>query len=160
MPRFLLMLLVLLSLGLVACDDSEDDDSDANGDAAPLAADAGEDFTVTVGEAPVFDACESSGDIDNYAWTIITAPASVPEDEGKVIREIEPNCSFTLEDPMAVQEVGEWVIELEVQSGDETATDTVTVSVVAPTEAVEETEEPTDETDNAASENGAGDAAE
>lgn len=150
MPRFLLMLLVLLSLGLVACDDSEDDDSDSNGESAPLTANAGEDFTVTVGEEPSFDACESTGDIENYAWTILSAPASVAEDEGKVIREIEPNCSFTLEDPMVVQEVGEWVIELEVQSGDETATDTVTVTVIAPEEEADDTEateEPSDDED-------------
>lgn len=140
MPRFLLILLVLLSFGLVACDDSGDNDSDSNGESAPLTADAGEDFTVTVGEEPSFDACESTGDIENYAWTILSAPETVAEDEGKVIREVEPNCSFTLEDPMVVQEVGEWVVELEVQSGDETATDTVTVTVIAPAEEADDTE--------------------
>lgn len=154
MTRFLFLLLVLMSLALVACD-SEDEESDTD-DSAELTANAGEDFMVTVGDAPIFDACESTGDIDNFKWTILSAPEPVADDAGKVIREVETNCSFTLEDAMVLEEAGEWVIELEVQSGDDTETDTVTITVMAsedtpsedPTDAP--TEEATQESSDAA----------
>jgi len=95
-----------------------------------LTADAGADFTVVVGEAPTFDGCASAGSIVNYKWTIVTAPDAMAKDAGKVLREIDPNCSFTLEATMALQELGEWVIQLEVRDASgSTATDTVSVTV-------------------------------
>lgn len=132
MTRFLFLILMLLSLLLVACGD-DDEDSNASNDndnTAPLIADAGDDFEIVVGENPTFDACRSSGNIENYSWTVLIAPPTMPEDEGKVIRAIERNCSFTLEDAMAIEEVGDWVIQLEVRNGEESQTDTVTVTVV------------------------------
>lgn len=52
------------------------------------------------------------------------------EDTGKVIRETEPNCAFTLEAQMGVDEVGTWRIQLEVtDAAGNRATDTVTVTV-------------------------------
>lgn len=107
---------------LVACGDAEE--------SITLKANAGEDFAVTVGEAPEFDACASEGEIENYQWTILNAPTAQDEDEGKFIRETESNCKFTLEDTMVIEEVGEWIIQLQVRSADgKTATDTVTITV-------------------------------
>lgn len=138
MSRFLLLLLLVLSLALVACSDDEDEGgADSNDAAAPLTADAGDDFMVTVGEVPTFDACRSTGEIENYSWTVLAPPEAVPDDAGKLIREIEDDCRFTLDDAMVIEEVGEWVIQLEVRSGDETQTDTVTVTVMEPDAAPE-----------------------
>lgn len=106
--------------GLVAC----------QGSSEPPQAEAGQDFSVIVGEQPTFDGCGSTGEMINYKWTIISAPEQLADDAGKVIRETDPNCSFTLGAAMGVDEVGEWVIELEVQDeAGNTSTDTVTVTV-------------------------------
>lgn len=109
-------LLLILS---VACSSSQ-----------PLTADAGADFSITVGQPPHFDGCASTGEIVNYKWTIRQAPATKPEDAGKVIREVDANCAFTLGAMMGVDEVGLWLVELEVrdQAGN-TSTDTVQVDV-------------------------------
>ncbi|MBV7337041.1 hypothetical protein KFU94_54195 [Chloroflexi bacterium TSY] len=96
-----------------------------------LQANAGEDFDVNVGDSPTFDGCLSEGEIDNYKWTVLDAPDSMPEYDGKVIREIDANCSFTLEASMLADEVGEWEIELLVDDGQgNSSADTVMVSVV------------------------------
>jgi hypothetical protein len=93
-------------------------------------ANAGQDFTVIVGTEPTFDGCASSGDIVNYRWTILEAPDTMPGDAGKTIREVDSNCSFTLDANMGVDEVGQWVIELEVTDSEgQTDVDTVTVTV-------------------------------
>lgn len=114
------VLLVGIILGIVA---------GCGGGSAPQA-NAGQDFTVIVGTEPTFDGCASSGDIVNYRWTILEAPDTMPEDAGKVIREVDPNCSFTLDANMGVDEMGQWVIELEVTDSEgQTSTDTVTVTV-------------------------------
>lgn len=98
---------------------------------APVQADAGEDFAIKVGGSPIFNGCASTGDVVNYHWKILEAPATMPEDAGKVIRETESNCSFTLEATMVVDEVGLWVIQLQVRDANgNTSTDTVTVEVV------------------------------
>lgn len=125
--RFL-VIWVLISLVLAACGtpnkDHEQDET--------LMADADEDFTVEVGKAPIFDACGSTGDITNYRWTILVAPEAKAQDNGKIIRDIEADCKFTLEGPMAIEELGNWVIQLEVSNdGGQTMTDTVTVTVKA-----------------------------
>jgi hypothetical protein len=97
----------------------------------PLQANAGEDFAVQVGESPAFDGCASTGDVTIYKWTIVEAPSKMADDAGKVIREMDVNCSFTLEAAMGVDEAGDWVIELEVKDGKgNTSTDTVRVTVV------------------------------
>lgn len=98
---------------------------------ASLKADAGEDFSVRVGESPAFDGCASTGDIVNYRWKILEAPDNMPEDVGKIIREVDNNCSFTLTAEMVVDEIGLWKIELEVSDGTgNTSTDTVLVEVM------------------------------
>ena len=94
-----------------------------------LSADAGDDFTVILGEAPVFDGCDSSGDLISYTWTIVEAPADMSEDVGKVLRQSIGECSFTLESNMEVADVGEWTIELLATDGVTESTDTVTVTV-------------------------------
>ena len=118
MKRVWVILSIILGLIVIGCSDS------------PLTADAGEDFSITVGESPNFNGCNSAGNINNYRWTIVEAPAAMAGDVGKVIRDVDANCSFTLEAAMGLQEVGEWVIELEVsnQSG-ERHTDQATVTV-------------------------------
>lgn len=110
---------LFLVLAVAACSDTA------------ATADAGSDFNVAVGSSPTFDGCGSTGDITNYRWTIVEAPEKMALDVGKVIRNIEPSCSFTLEAAMLAQEVGTWVIELTVSddAGD-TDTDTVTVRIV------------------------------
>lgn len=123
MKWFHMSALALVASVLVACSGSGPPTE------APISA-AGEDFAIKVGEQPRFDACASSGDIINYRWTIVTAPQSMQEDTGKVIRETEPNCAFTLEAQMGVDEVGTWRIQLEVtDAAGNRATDTVTVTV-------------------------------
>lgn len=92
-------------------------------------ADAGDDFTVALGEAPVFDGCGSSGDLVSYTWTIVEAPADMSEDVGKVLRQSIGECSFTLESTMEVADVGEWTIELMATDGVTESRDTVTVTV-------------------------------
>jgi hypothetical protein len=100
------------------------------GSSAPLQANAGTDFSVTIGESPTFDGCASTGEIANYKWTIVSAPDAMSDDAGKVIREVDANCSFTLGAAMGVDEVGPWVIELEVRDADgNTSTDQVQVEV-------------------------------
>lgn len=99
-------------------------------DGGTLAADAGEDFEVSLGEPPVFDGCGSGGDGLSYTWTIVEAPADMTEDVGKVLRQSIGDCSFTLESDMEVADLGEWVIELTVDDGDSEATDQVTVNVL------------------------------
>jgi hypothetical protein len=97
-----------------------------------LAADAGEDFSVAVGESPTFDGCGSSGEIVNYRWKILEAPPTMADDAGKVIEEVDPDCSFTLDAAMIAEEEGSWVIELTVtDAGGATSTDTVAVEVTA-----------------------------
>jgi hypothetical protein len=96
-----------------------------------LKADAGDDFSVKVGFSPVFDGCASTGDIVNYRWRILESPDNMPEDVGKIIRDVDSECSFTLSSEMGVYEVGTWKIELEVRdSADNTSSDTVIVEVV------------------------------
>lgn len=91
---------------------------------------APDDFSVAVGEAPTFDACESTGEIVNYAWTIRETPSNMDDDVNKALREQEESCEFMLESNMIVDEIGTWVIELEVSDADGTSsTDTVRVEV-------------------------------
>ena len=92
--------------------------------------DAGEPINVVAGEAPVFDACSSSGDIVNYQWQIVGTPTANAEDEGKFLRTETEGCSFTLENVMEIDEVGLWTVELSVEVSDGTIlTDTVDVTV-------------------------------
>lgn len=134
MSRLLFFLLIVFPLVLVACGDDESDNADTPTpeDVAPISADAGDDFIVTVGDVPTFDACRSTGDIENYRWTVLTPPEAVAEDAGKIVREVESNCRFTLGDAMVIEEVGDWIILLEVRRGTEIQTDTVTVTVIEP----------------------------
>jgi len=102
----------------------------ACGGAEPLRADAGDDFSLQVGQQPSFDGCGSTGEIVNYKWTIVSAPQGMAEDEGKVIRAVDRNCSFTLDAEMGVDEIGLWEIELEVEDeAGNTSTDRVIVEV-------------------------------
>lgn len=113
---------VLLAGGLVlaaACGGDDD-----------LAADAGDDFAVVVGESPTFDGCGSSGDIVNYQWVIRGTPSDMADDVDKPLREVDDQCSFTLDAAMLIDEVGEWTIELTVSDAEgNTSSDTVTVEV-------------------------------
>jgi hypothetical protein len=113
-------ILMITAVFLVACSSGPDS----------LTADAGDDFTVKMGEQPHFDGCASTGNIVNYKWTIISAPEKMSQDAGKVIREIEPDCAFTLDTQMGVDEVGPWEIQLEVEDeAGNTAVDAVNVTV-------------------------------
>lgn len=113
---------VLLAGGLVVAAACGGDDD--------LGADAGDDFTVAVGESPTFDGCGSSGDIVNYQWVIRGTPSDMAEDVDKPLREVDDQCSFTLDAAMLIDEVGEWTIELTVSDAEgNTSSDTVTVEV-------------------------------
>ena len=95
-----------------------------------VTADADSDITVSVGSAPMFDGCESDGEIVNYSWVIVEAPPAMADDVGKSIRETSGDCSFELESAMLLADVGTWLVELTVadDSGDSSA-DTVRVDV-------------------------------
>lgn len=98
---------------------------------APLMADAGADVQVRVGDSPNFDACSSTGPIANYRWTVLQAPDGMPDYAGKEIMAVQPRCSFTLEASMLVEEVGRWVIQLEVRDHvGNISTDTVVIEVI------------------------------
>ena len=114
------VLLFAFALVATACGGSSDD-------GGSLAADAGEDFTIAIGDMPQFNGCSSTGEITNFEWNIIDAPT----DDGapQMIREVDPNCGFVLESAMVADDVGEWVIELTVTDGSSSASDTVTVTV-------------------------------
>jgi len=100
------------------------------GSSEPLQANAGTDFTIKVGEKPTFDGCVSTGNIENYKWMIVSAPNQMAQDSGKVICEVEPDCSITLDSAMKPGEAGEWVLRLEVKDAQgNTSTDEVKVSV-------------------------------
>jgi hypothetical protein len=123
MNRVQILVLNVLALVVVGCGGEGNQDGS-------LTADAGDDFEIQVGESPTFDGCTSSGAIENYKWTIVEAPPAMAEDSGKVIREVDDNCSFTLEAAMGLKEMGAWIIELEVSGADgRTATDQVIVTV-------------------------------
>lgn len=95
-----------------------------------LTADAGDDFSVSVGTAPEFDGCGSEGEIVDYRWTILGAPESMAADVGKELRASMDECSFVLESSMVTQDQGSWDIELSVEGADgESSTDQVTVTV-------------------------------
>lgn len=101
----------------------------ACGGSDELAADAGADFDVAVGEAPTFNACGSTGSISSYSWVIAEAPEAMADDAGKPLRLDHSECSFQLENAMGLSEVGTWVIELTVADDDATSTDQVAVEV-------------------------------
>ena len=112
-------LLLLLLVALAACGGDDE-----------LKADAGSDVSVVVAESPTFDGCGSNGNISNYQWMIIEAPTDMQKDVGKLIREFETECSFTLEAAMLAEEAGSWVVELTVSDADgATSADTVGVQV-------------------------------
>ncbi|MEM7094626.1 MAG: PKD domain-containing protein [Actinomycetota bacterium] len=112
---------VFILVGLLATACGSDD---------ALEADAGSDFSVSVGESPTFDACESQGDIVNYAWKILSAPDGMPGDDGKMIAEESTDCSYQLTATMIEDEVGTWEVQLTIEDGDgATSTDAVMVEV-------------------------------
>ena len=119
--RRILALAIAISFTFAAC----------SGDSASTVANAGDDFSVAIGEAPVFDACESSGEIDNFQWIIVEAPEGREDTEDKPLREVLSDCNFTLESAMVIDDVGAWTIELRLEGEDGaiTAMDRVTVTV-------------------------------
>ena len=93
-----------------------------------LAADAGPDQQIQVGESPLFDGCASTGAV-SYTWTITEPPAARPEDLNKIIYQSE--CAITLDAEMLLDDVGSWVVELTVaDTTGATSTDTVRYDVV------------------------------
>lgn len=102
----------------------------ACGNGSDLRADAGADFSIGVGQSPTFDGCGSQGQIQNYKWAITDAPDFMASNSGKMIREIDSACSFTLVAAMDLQEVGTWTVELIVtDAASGTSSDTVSVEV-------------------------------
>jgi hypothetical protein len=115
--------LAVLSVALVAA-------ACSSGDA--LEADAGPDFTIAVGDAPSFDGCASSGEVANYQWVILEAPADMASDVGKELRGVLTECSFSLENSMVIDEVGSWTIELLVTDSDgNSSSDSVQVDITS-----------------------------
>lgn len=114
-----LVMLVIVGLALGACDGGS------------LNADAGPDVRVSVGEQVQFDGSGSTGDIVNCRWTVLEPPDKMAQDVGKVIRDSAFDCAFTLDEEMARQYIGKWLVELEVMdSAGNTDTDTMTIEVV------------------------------
>lgn len=92
-------------------------------------ADAGDDFAIAIGQAPKFDGCGSSGVNLTYSWVIVGAPSDMADDVGKMLREPETSCSFSLESEMVVADAGVWEIELTVSDSTTSSTDRVEVLV-------------------------------
>jgi len=93
-----------------------------------LEADAGQDFSVSVGESPEFNGCDSAGDIERYEWIIRDAPASGAAAIGTTLS-ANTTCTHTV-DAMSVNDVGTWTVELIVADADgQTSIDQVQVTV-------------------------------
>jgi hypothetical protein len=118
--RFVLgVMMCLVLVSLTACQS-----------AGQISADAGPDQQIQVGDSPIFDGCSSEGSISGYTWTIIEPPDSRPEDINKVLKQDESSCDFTLDAEMGLNDVGTWIIELEVRDADGmSSTDTVNFTV-------------------------------
>ena len=100
------------------------------GDDDGVKADAGSDFSVGVGGSPTYDGCGSTGAITNYEWVIRDTPSKMDEDVDKPIRELDENCSFTLDAAMVIDELGDWTVELTVSDADGNASsDSVVITV-------------------------------
>ena len=109
------------ALGLSACA--------SDGASSTIEANAGVDFEVEVGVAPVFDGCDMTRDVTNFAWTIVDAPETQADSDGKVLREVQSDCTFQLESAMVIGDVGEWTIELLATGSEGESTDQVVVTV-------------------------------
>ncbi|WP_185957190.1 PKD domain-containing protein [Gracilimonas mengyeensis] len=103
--------------------DPDGDDDGDNPPATTLTADAGEDTDEIVGFLVTADGSDSDGDGTlSYSWSFINTPENSTASLANAETE---NPEFTPDLP------GEYSLELEVSSGDESETDTVTYSAIA-----------------------------
>jgi hypothetical protein len=102
---------------------------------APPRANAGPDVTVRVGETVSYDGSLSvdldGGKIVYYQWRVSSAPEGREEAIGRVLREGEDAAAWSSDTALAEQDVGEWVVELQVTDDEgQSATDDLTLTVV------------------------------
>jgi hypothetical protein len=102
---------------------------------APPRADAGPDVTAHIGETVSYDGSSSvdldGGKIVYYRWRVTSAPEGREGEIGRVLHEGEDAAVWTSDVPLAQEDVGEWVIELEVTDDEgQSATDDLTLTVV------------------------------
>lgn len=102
---------------------------------APPVANAGPDILVHVGETVSCDG-SSSADLDGgkivfYRWTVAAAPEGREDEVGTILAEGASATICKLAHPLGKEDVGEWIIELEVTDDDgQSATDDLILVVV------------------------------
>ncbi len=102
---------------------------------APPVANAGPDLTARVAEMMSFDGSQSvdldGGQIVYYRWYVIRTPEGREDEVGRVLREGEDAAIWTSDQPMAEEDVGQWIIELKVTDDEgQQATDDMMLTVI------------------------------
>jgi hypothetical protein len=102
---------------------------------APPVANAGPDILVHVGETVSCDGSSSvdldGGNIVYYRWSIAAAPEGREDQVGSILAEGADAMICTIDLPLREENLGEWIIELEVTDDEgQSATDDLVLSVV------------------------------
>ncbi len=117
---------ILVGLALTGC---------ALATKAPPRADAGPDVTVHIGEIVSYDSSLSidldGGKIVYYRWRVASAPEGREDEIGRLLHEGQDAAVWSSDVPLAEQDVGEWIIELEVTDDEgQSAIDDLALTVV------------------------------
>lgn len=126
MGRRTLPLLVVLTMLVTGC---------ALATKAPPVAHAGPDVRVRIGEKVTYDASQSrdldGGEIVYYQWKITGTPEGREDQNGLVIREGADAAVWTAAQPVAEEDLGEWVVEVKVTDDEgQSATDDMILKIV------------------------------
>jgi len=118
--------MAILALALTSC---------ALATKAPPRAYAGPDISTRVGETVSFDGSQSvdldGGQIVHYRWKVTAAPERREEEIGRILHEGADAAVWTMQSALTEEDIGEWVIELEVTDDDgQSATDDLIMTVV------------------------------
>ena len=122
----ILALLISLGVALTGC---------ALATKAPPLANAGPDILVHVGETVSCDGSSSvdldGGNIVFFRWTVAAAPERREDEVGTILANGADAMICTLDLPLGEENVGEWIIELEVTDDEgQSSTDDLALSVV------------------------------
>jgi len=102
---------------------------------APPVANAGPDILVHIGETASCDGSSSvdldGGEIVFYRWTVAAVPEGREDRVGSILAEGADATICNLDHPLGKEDVGEWIIELEVTDDEgQSATDDLMLVVV------------------------------